>query len=453
MTARLFEGRAIFIPALAISAPLAYATAQAPLLALVGVATILLLLLVLLVPEAVLLLLVAALPWDELLHYPSETISGVKILGLLLAVAWLLRALAGGATLRLPPNFPAVVAFGMLIGVSFVFSPDPEGGLDKLLRYGLFMAFFFLVVQLVTDRASVLRVLRAIGLSTTGASLWGLILWIKGDLALASGPIGDPNDFAYLIVSVLPLVGYLFVQERGRRGLWGTCMVILVAGALATLSRGALVGLAALAIWAVLTGRVSVGGVVAAVGSLVIVIVVAFTFWSPIINESVERKGKIAQRNEDSRLAFWNAALHMSYDRPLVGVGPGRFGDEADAYLGNRPSTLQHPVAHSSYLEILAECGYPALVAFLVYLASSWGLLRESRRRAQDAEDEPGARLATALQAAFIVALVSGAFLSQQVALPFWLIGALAAATAGAAAPSTASSTGPGRLQAMRAPA
>lgn len=453
MTARLFEGRAIVIPALGLSLPLAYVTARAPLLALVGVAAILLLLLVLLVPEAVLLLLVAALPWEELLHFPSATFSAVKILGLLLAVAWLLRALAGGAMLRLPSTFPAVLTFGMLVGISFVLSPDPEGGLEKLLRYGLFMAFFFLVIQLVTERASVLRVLRAIGLSTTGASLWGLILWVKGDLALASGPIGDPNDFAYLIVSVLPLVGYLFLEERGRRGLWGACLTILVAGALATLSRGALVGLAALAVWAVLTGRVSAGGALAVVASLLIVVVVAFTFWSPIINESVDRKGKIAQRNEDSRIAFWKAALQMSYDRPLVGVGPGRFGDEADTYLGNRPSKLQHPVAHSSYIEILAECGYPALLAFLAYLAGSWGLLREGRRRAQGAGDVSGTRLATALQSAFVVALVAGGFLSQQLALPFWLIGALAAATAGAAAPRPAQAPAPGPLQVTRAPA
>jgi putative inorganic carbon (hco3(-)) transporter len=452
MTARLFDGRGIVVPALALSAPIAYVTAREPLLALVGVAAILLLLLVLLRPEAVLLLLVAALPWEGLLHYPSETVGAVKILGLLLAVAWFFHALTGGGVLRLPPTFVPVLIFGMLVGISFVFSPDPESGIEQLLRYGLFMAFFFLTVQLVTERRSVLRVLRAIGLSTTGAALWGLVLWVKGDLALASGPIGDPNDFAYLIVTVLPLVGYLFIEERNRRGVWGICLAILVAGALATLSRGALVGLVALAVWAVLSGRVSMGGALTAVGSLLLVVVVAFSLWSPIINESVERKGKIAQRNTDSRLSFWEAAVKMSYDRPLVGVGPGRFGDESDVYLGDRPSTIQDPVAHSSYLEILAECGFPALLAFLAYLAGSWGLLRRGRREARAAGDVSGSRLATALQSAFVVAFVSGAFLSQELALPFWLIGALAAATAGAAE-RPATSPAAGRLQVTRAPA
>jgi putative inorganic carbon (HCO3(-)) transporter len=255
-----------------------------------------------------------------------------------------------------------------------------------------------------------------------------------------------------VIVCVLPLVGYLFVEDRGRRGVWGGCLTILVAGALATLSRGALVGLAALGVWAVLSGRVSVGGAVAAVGSLLIVLVVAFTFWSPIIHESVDRKGKIAQRNEDSRLAFWSAALRMSYDHPLVGVGPGRFGEESDKYLGNRPSTLQKPVAHNSYLEILAECGYPALVAFLAYLAGTWGLLKRGRSKAEAAGDPAAVRLGTALQASFVVAVVSGFFLSQQLALPFWLVGALAAATLGVTAASPAAAP-QGRLQVMRAPA
>ena len=233
MTARLFEGRGIVVPALALSAPLAYATARAPLLTLAGVAAVVLVLLVLLWAEAVLLLLVAALPWEDLLRYPSETVSAVKILGLLLVIAWLLRALTGRQLVRLPQTVAPVLLFGMLIGISFVFSPDPEAGIDKMLRYGLFMTFFFLVVQLVRDPSSVRWVLRALGLSATAAALWALVVYLKGDLERAAGPIEDPNDFAFLIVSVLPIVAYLVVEERDRRALWGASFAILLAAVLA----------------------------------------------------------------------------------------------------------------------------------------------------------------------------------------------------------------------------
>ena len=455
MSARLFEGRGIVVPALALSLPLAYATAKAPLLALAGVVAVLLLVLVLVWAEAVLLLLVAALPWEGLLHYPSETVSAVKVLGLLLVLAWMLRALTGSELLRLPGTLAPVIVFGMLIGVSFVFSPDPGVGIEKILRYGLFITFFFLVVQLTRDSNGVRRVLRALALSASAAALWALVSYLSGNLDRAGGPIEDPNDFAYLIVTVLPIVGYLFVEERDRRGLWGASFAILIAAALATLSRGALVGLAALALWALLTGKVSVGGVLAAAGALIGVILIALTFWSPLVNESVTRKGKIAEQNTASRVAFWTAALDMSYDHPLVGVGPGRFGDETATYLGNRPSSLQRPLAHNSYLEIMAESGFLALVAFLTYLAGSWTLLTRGRRQALAAGDQAQARLATALQASFVVAVVSGAFLSQQLALPFWLIGALATAVAVTIGPARREKFAPSRsrLQVTRAPA
>ena len=453
MSARLFDGRGIVIPALALSAPLAYATAKAPLLTLAGLAGALLLLLVLVWAEAVLLLLVAALPWENLLHYPTETVSIVKILGLLLVLAWMLRALTGRELLMLPGTLLPVIVFGMFVGVSFVFSPDPEAGIEKMLRYALFMAFFFLVVQLVRDSAAVRRVLRALALSATGAALWALVSYLSGNLDRAGGPIEDPNDFAFLIVTVLPLVGFLFVEERDRRALWGASFAILIAAALATLSRGALIGVAALALWAVLTGKVSIGGVLAGAAALIAVVVIALTFWSPLVNESVTRKGKIAHQNTASRMSFWDAALHMSYDHPITGVGPGRFGDESAAYLGNRPSSLQNPVAHNSYLEIMAESGLPALLAFLAYLGGSWGLLSRGRRQALAEGDEARVRLATALQASFVVAAVAGAFLSQQLALPFWLLGALATVLSVSPGPARRERPASARLQVTRAPA
>jgi hypothetical protein len=57
-------------------------------------------------------------------------------------------------------------------------------------------------------------------------------------------------------------------------------------------------------------------------------------------------------------------------------------------------------------------------------------MLARARRNSLLDADAEGVRLATALQAAFVVAAVAGFFLSQQLALPLWLVGALAAALA-----------------------
>jgi putative inorganic carbon (HCO3(-)) transporter len=431
MTERLLDGRGVILLAGALSAVLAYAAALSPLVALAALAGVLLLLLVLLWAEAVLLLLVAVLPWEDMLKYPTETISAVKVLGLLLAAAWALRALAQRTELRLPSTLAPVLVFGMLVGASLVLSPDPVAGVDKALRYTLFIVFFFLIVQLTRSRASVRRFLRVLTLAASGAAIWALVAFLGGELERAAGPIQDPNDFAYLMATVLPLAGLLFVEEPRRRVLWGTCLTLMLAATLATLSRGALVGLAGLLIWALASRRVPVAGVIGGVITLGVVLLVAAFFWSPLIDERVDQKGKIADENTASRLAFWEAAGQMAYDHPLVGVGPARFGEESDSYLLGSRSDLQDPVVHNSYLEIAAENGIPALLAFLAYLAGSWILLARGLRSSEAAGDRDGVRLITALQAAFVVAVVSGAFLSQQLALPLWLVGALAVAVAG----------------------
>ena len=447
------EGRGFVLPALAVAPILAYAAARAPLAALAAAGGALLLALIFVWADAALLLLVGALPWEDALRYPTETLSAVKLLGFVLAAAWLLRSMLRREPLRLPATVGLALAFGILIGVSLIFSPDPGVGGDKALRYALFIAFLFLIVQLVRDRAAIHRVLVVLSLSAAGAALWGLVAFLQGESATAQGPIADPNDFAYLLVCVLPIVGYLFWAQRERRALWGGCGAVVLAGLLATLSRGALLGLAALVVWAVASRQVKVTGVLAALATLGGVIAIGLYFWAPLINERVEEKAKIADQNAASRLAFWSAAVDMSLDRPLTGVGPARFGEESESYLRNRPLDLDRPVVHNSYLEVLAEAGIFAFAVFLLYLGATYRTLASARRRASAAEDAEGARLATALQATVVVAIVSGTFLSQQLALPFWLAGGLACALASTVAPrrSPASAVHDVRLRELHA--
>jgi putative inorganic carbon (hco3(-)) transporter len=430
MTDRLLDGRGVIVPAAGISLVLAFAAARSPLLALAAVGAVLLLLFVFVWAEAVLLVLLAALPWEDLLQYPTETVTAVKLFGLMLLGAWAFRVLQRGSQLRLPGTLVPVVGLGLTIGLSLVLSPDPSAGVAKVLRYALFIVFFFLIVQLTTSRISIKRVLRVLSLSATGAALWALVAFLSGELERAGGPISDPNDFAYLIATVLPLTAYLWIEDRGRRAVWASCFALQAAAMLATLSRGALVGLGALAVWAIATRRVPVVGVLAAIGTLVGVVLVALTFWSPLINERVESKEKVQSQNTASRLTFWDAALRMSYDHPLTGVGPDRFSQEAESYARGTTSGIEQPVAHNSYLEILAENGFLALIFFVAYIVGSWALLARARAASLMDADAEGVRLATALQAAFVVAVVGAFFLSQQLALPLWLVGALGAALA-----------------------
>ena len=254
---RAGEWPLIVLIAVAVAVP----TAFAPVLALGAAAVLIVLGFVVFNAGALLLLMVAAFPWDDMLGFPTETISMIKLLGALLLIGYFLRSLARDEDVRLPPTLPSLVIFTMLVLLSLMASGDVGSGLSKTLRYLLFAAFSFLVVQLIRSRAQMTALLRVLVLSSTAAALYGVVLLIKGDVDRVSGPIGEANDFAYLLASVLPFAVYLTLRDRRWRTWWVICCGVLILALFGTLSRGALVGLAAVVLWAVATRRTRFGGV------------------------------------------------------------------------------------------------------------------------------------------------------------------------------------------------
>src|SRR3954471_22655176 len=255
-------------PILLLSLAVAVPTALQPTYAMAGAAVLVVLGCVVFNAGGLLALLIAAFPWDDMLGFPTETVSAVKLLGALLLVGYMLRALSRDEDVRLPPTVVALVVFTMLILLSLLLSGDLETGLNKTLRYLLFAAFSFLLVQIVRTRGELLLMLRVLVVSATAAALYGSFLFVTGRVQRVSGPIGEANDFAYVLASVLPFAVYLAGRDRRLRALWVAAALVLVLALFGTLSRGALVGAAAVVLWAVATRRTRIRGLVA--GSLVV---------------------------------------------------------------------------------------------------------------------------------------------------------------------------------------
>jgi putative inorganic carbon (HCO3(-)) transporter len=381
-------------------------------------------------PDIVLLVMVAALPWENKLNWPTATLSLTKAIGAVVFLAYILRvARSPRRKIHLPLILGVVVVFFCWILLSSVVSPDPSQDMQKTLRYALFISFFFLILQLVDGRVGVERVFRWFATSVGIAAIYGVVAFVlgSGGVSRAQGPLKDANDFAYLLACALPVVAYLIQTDRPKRLLWGFWFVAILGAMLATFSRGALVGIGALVIWGVLTRRVSLLAVVAGLATAGVVVLMAFTLWKPVIDKAFEQKGRIANQNAGSRLSYWEASLKLTARRPITGVGPDRFRVEAPPLVQNDPLTNDVIlVPHNTYLDILSETGVPALLLFLAYLGLSWRQMRYVERAAIREGDLDGRRLAVALQAGLVVAIVSAMFLSEQLTSPFWLFPALA---------------------------
>jgi O-antigen ligase len=372
-----------------------------------------------------LLALIAAFPWDDALGYPTRTVSVVKLLGLALAGAYLLTT-ARTERLRMPPLLWPVLAFVVVMTVSLVLAGDVREGLTQALRYVLFAGFVFLLVQIVTDRRQIVVVAQVFVASAAVAGVVGSFRFLTSMAGRASGPIGEANDFAYVLATALPLA--LFLVWRGGRWkpAWVVATGVLTVTVGLTLSRGALLGLGLALVWAALHGRTTVRASAAVVVCLGVIAAGLLVFERPFVEERLNAKVAVSDENWASRQALWHGALDMAADHPVLGVGTGLYRERADEYVDGDPYLIERPVAHSAYLEVLAENGALGLVAFLAFVIGSWVLLVGAHRSARAAEDDDGAHLAAALQGCWIVAAVAAAFLSVQIAPPLWLVGGLA---------------------------
>lgn len=350
-----------------------------------------------------------------------------KAVGLLALVAWVLNW--GVSQLRVSTSAPLVAVAGLAvwIPVSVTAAELLDPAVVVASRYLMFFTLFFLVLQAVDGDRRRAELLVDAGVAAAGlAALLGLVSFFTSAPGRASGPLKDPNDFGFLLATVVPLalVRLQGAVNRTTRGVSLVALPLMLAAVLTTFSRSALVGLAVAGAWALGTGRARLRWGVLAVAGLVVIGAVSYAVQPEKIESSFAQKEYIGQANVESRLRFWGVALEMWQTSPLLGVGPGNYQGRFTEF---QPffETLGSPVAHNAYFSVLAELGLVGLVLFVVFLALSW---RHLRRRFPD--DPATDRLQSALAAGFLVAVVGCLFLDEQFYAPLWSLSALGASLA-----------------------
>ncbi|MBI2299980.1 MAG: O-antigen ligase family protein, partial [Armatimonadetes bacterium] len=149
------------------------------------------------------------------------------------------------------------------------------------------------------------------------------------------------------------------------------------------------------------------------------------------------------------RVDTWLTALRMVRMHPLFGVGPGCFflAYPLTKTAASYPDLFGH--AHSSYLQVAAEGGVPALVGLLAALALA---LRQALRGARAAADE-AARLRSVGLFAGLVGFMAAGLADHNVGVPaigmaFWFL--LGIAAGGSAEDAEAEEVGAGRSRGAR---
>jgi hypothetical protein len=399
---------AVLVPAAVVRSPV---LALAGVVALAGAVTMLLRL------EVAVLAFIAVAPFED---YANNAFGpAVKLLGLGVFAAWALRLLLDPSRTRL--RHPAVRTALVLLALATAatVAHGNPGGVVILSRYASFLLAFVVLVDVFRGSLHPRRAAAAFTLACAAASGVSLLGFFSGAHYRAEGPLGDANDFAFFLVGGFMLALGL---SRGRRR-WLLVAALLLGTTFATLSRGAVVGVLVAALWALAKGHIKprTAFTSAVLASAAVVLVALFV--PALITDKLQAKSKVAQANVDQRRIRWVAATEMTVDYPLLGVGPGGFVANYDRYVDFRDPDPLHPlsVAHTLYLELAAELGAPALVAFLWLM---WlGYAGAERVRASRVSQD--AALALGVQGGLIAMAVAAVFLTEQYYLPLWLFAAL----------------------------
>lgn len=417
-------------------AGLAPAWTAAALLGLVGV-----LVLVSRVEVAVGVFVVASVFEGYLAELDPRT---TKVLGAMVAASWVVaRCREPGGGLRRVRILQLATGLAVVLLLSSLTAPAAEVG-PGLVRWAGFLLVLLVLVDLLhRRRLRARRLVEVYVLAATAAALVGTAGMLLGVTDRASGPVSDANDLAFVLLAALPLA--LGLRRPGASpGAWDYAAAILAIGLLATFSRGALVGLLAMVVFAAATRLVRprdlVGllGLLLAMGSLVVL-----TQRDRVL-EALDHKAAVAGQNVTDRLDLWDAATRMVLDRPLVGHGPGSFALEVEGYALGLPGTgpARLDVVHNTFLEVAVELGLLGLALLVALLLSagrqSWLAWRARRH--------PGA---AAIATALVGCSVAACFVSEQFALPLWLLMALGATASPQSVPVSLTDRGPDTVRGL----
>jgi O-antigen ligase len=324
----------------------------------------------------------------------------------------------------------------MIFGIPFAY----HRGLafqEVLLHYTVNVVFFVLLVAQLTSLQRLKSFLWVICLSTMVYSVFGGLLQAgsfgDGRLELLGG-VFDPNDTAYVLLSLFPLCLY-FVQFNA--GLVKRLVAIAaICGAIATIlltgSRGGIVAFGVVLLMLLLTRTTGIG-----VGRKLLLMVALASSWFLMKDKiDVERYLTLSSLSSDynvtsegGRTKLWGEAFDLSLAHPLTGVGVHCFSTAADqARRLAGESYLRWHAVHNSYLQVAAEVGLIGFTVYmLIYLRSLRTFFRLSRSRLQSPQALEIAALSGLMLLGFTGLMISGFFLSQGYSIFATLYFALAA--------------------------
>ncbi len=349
-----------------------------------------------------------------------------------------------------------VVAYGLVGFTSLIYAPDKDAVMYSLSNYMKDAVIALVVVALLKKPQQfrqVIYTLLVIGIFIGSLSVHQYLTKNfrsdYGGFAVAeymniventndyrlSGPVGDPNFFAQVMV-VLALLGVeRLVHEK--KLLWkilaGWAAAVSTLTVVFTFSRGATVALVIALIIFFWIYRLKPAQLIA-----VLVLGIALLLFAPptyfervltikSILPSTSSDGQINVRTDraiQGRASENLTAWVMFTQHPLMGIGLNNFPSLYQEYtksLGLAPSANNRS-PHNLYLEVAAETGMVGLAVFLIMVGLAFRSILYARRKFREAGMEDYANMITGFALAFGGYMLSAVFVHAAYPRYFYLL-------------------------------
>lgn len=332
------------------------------------------------------------------------------------------------------------IAFLVLSVVSVLFSVYKSFTLISIQVSIIYLLAFTVLLKITQTQRDVERLL--IALAIAGVSLsFGLLLSYSGGRAHINSNF-DPNDIAYELDTLLPLV---LALRGGRSGLSrlliNLAALAMILAIVLTGSRGGAIGLGVvlLAITAYPLDSQKTGELkrFAPAGMLVrwgLIAVIGVGVWGHLPSESQERLLTLLDLKHDynadptsnaSRTVLWRRDIVSAIQRP-IGYGMGT-ASTVDGMNGG-----QYRTAHNSLVQAFVELGALGLWLYITTYYVTWRELGRitviGRQEVRSKESSQVALYARAFRIALAGNLAAGFFLSQAYSASLWMTVAVCAA-------------------------